>query len=124
MQFVFLNYCSITGLDDAYLAQDVISKDLSKFEELLVPDEYVRSIPSEYSNLPVLLRRAEVEMVIKKPDNSQYDVNGKLYDQVKVKMVIDGYNAPITGGNFVDLVNNGFYNGKKVFLFLICFVTW
>lgn len=29
-------------------------------------------------------------------------------------MVIDGYNAPLTGGNFVDLVNRGFYNKKVI----------
>lgn len=52
-------------------------------------------------------------MVIKKPDGSKYAVEGKQFDKVKLKMVIDGYNAPITGGNFVDLVNAGFYNGKK-----------
>ena len=26
-------------------------------------------------------------------------------------IVVDGYNAPVTAGNFVDLVNRGFYNG-------------
>ena len=26
-------------------------------------------------------------------------------------IVLDGYNAPVTAGNFVDLVNRGFYNG-------------
>ena len=39
---------------------------------------------------------------------------GKLYDSVKMRMVIDGYNAPLTGGNFIDLVKNGFYNKKIV----------
>lgn len=29
-------------------------------------------------------------------------------------MMIDGYNAPITGGNFLDLVSSGFYNGMKI----------
>ena len=34
--------------------------------------------------------------------------------QVNIKMVIDGYNAPITGGNFVDLINKGFYNNRVI----------
>eukprot|EP01038_Epipyxis_sp_PR26KG_P006442 gene6442-8863_t len=102
------------GLDNAYAAQEVVSKDLSRLEELLVPDEFKREIPPEYSNLPALQKRAKVEMVIRRPDNSQYDVDGKLYDNVKVTLVIDGYNAPITGGNFIDLVQNGFYNGKSI----------
>ena len=29
-------------------------------------------------------------------------------------MVVDGYNAPLTGGNFVDLINKGFYNNMKI----------
>ncbi len=29
-------------------------------------------------------------------------------------MVIDGYNAPITAGNFVDLVQKGFYNNRPI----------
>ena len=36
-------------------------------------------------------------MVFKKPDGSQYDVDGKLYDEIPITMIIDGYNAPITG---------------------------
>jgi peptidylprolyl isomerase len=28
--------------------------------------------------------------------------------------LLDGFNAPITAGNFVDLVNRGFYNGMKI----------
>ena len=29
-------------------------------------------------------------------------------------IVADGYNAPVTAGNFVDLVNRGFYNNMEV----------
>jgi cyclophilin family peptidyl-prolyl cis-trans isomerase len=29
-------------------------------------------------------------------------------------MIIDGYNAPITGGNFVDLVKKGFYKNMAI----------
>lgn len=32
----------------------------------------------------------------------------------KVKLCIDGYNHPITGGNFVDLVNRGYYSSLSV----------
>jgi len=53
-------------------------------------------------------------MVIVKADGSQFDVDGKLLDDVKLKMVIDGYNAPLTGGNFIDLIKNKFYEGKKI----------
>jgi peptidylprolyl isomerase len=52
--------------------------------------------------------------VFKKADGSQYDVDGKLYDQVDIRMVIDGYNAPLTGGNFVDLVDKGYYTKRPI----------
>ena len=29
-------------------------------------------------------------------------------------IVVDGFNAPVTGGNFVDLVDRGFYDGMDV----------
>ena len=101
-------------LDDAFAAQSVLSKELSNLEQLAVPDDFRRQIPAEYSNLPVLQGRAEVSIVIKKPDDSKFDIDGKLYDEAVLKLVVDGYNAPITGGNFIDLVNNGFYNNKVV----------
>lgn len=42
-------------------------------------------------------------------------MDGKLYgQQIKVSLLVDGYTAPITAGNFVDLVNKGFYNGMHV----------
>lgn len=48
------------------------------------------------SNLPALSGSATVEMVVK----------GET-----ITMEIDGNNAPITAGNFVDLVQQGVYNG-------------
>ena len=80
----------------------------------MVSDDYKRVVPDEYKDLPILQGRAEVVMVIVKPDGSQFNIDGKLYDKVDLKMIIDGYNAPVTGGNFIDLVDVGFYNGRKV----------
>lgn len=103
-----------TALDDAFAAQDILAREVGNLEELLIPDNFRRNIPSEYSSLPRLNRRATVEFVIKHPDDSPYDVEGVIFENVKVKMIIDGYNAPITGGNFVELIQNGFYNGLKI----------
>ena len=47
-------------------------------------------------------------------EHGQFDVEGKLYKQLEVKMVVDGYTSPITAGNFVDLVRRGFYNGMHI----------
>ena len=51
-----------------------------------------------------------VNMVLKRADGSQYDIEGKLYDSVDIDMVIDGYNAPITGKN------ENFPHKKYIFL--------
>lgn len=104
------------GLDDAFAAQDQLAKDLSVLGELMVPDNFKRNIPSEYNALPRLNRRATVEMVIVKEDGSQFNVDGRLLDDVRLTMIIDGYNAPLTSGNFIDLISNNFYAGKKVLL--------
>jgi peptidylprolyl isomerase len=53
-------------------------------------------VPQEYNKLPQLLGRATVAMKTNKGD---------------LEIVVDGYSAPINGGNFVDLVQRGFYDG-------------
>lgn len=68
----------------------------------------------DFSDLPYLTRRATVELTLKKPDGSKYDVEGRLFDKIKMQLVVDGFNAPLTSGNFVDLVHKGFYNGKPI----------
>ena len=55
-------------------------------------------VPAEYSNLPQLKGRATVEMKTNK---------GTL------TLVVDGYSTPVTAGNFVDLVQRGFYDGLE-----------
>lgn len=51
---------------------------------------------SQFRNLPQLVGNATVELVIK---------------GTPVIIQVDGANAPVTAGNFVDLVNRGVYNG-------------
>ncbi len=57
---------------------------------------YPFEVPEEYANLPQLLGRATVVLETNKGD---------------LKVVVDGYSAPVNGGNFVDLVKRGFYDG-------------
>ncbi|WP_373539227.1 peptidylprolyl isomerase [Chamaesiphon sp.] len=52
-------------------------------------------VPADYSDLPQLLGRATIALTTTKGD---------------INLTVDGYNAPVTAGNFVDLVNRGFYN--------------
>jgi peptidylprolyl isomerase len=68
---------------------------IGDLEALMVTD-FPFAIPDEYANLPQLKGRATVAM-----ETSQ----GPL------TIVVDGYSAPINGGNFVDLVQRKFYDG-------------
>ena len=68
---------------------------IGKAEDLLVgPFPY--QIPAEFADLPRLLGRATVQLSTTKGD---------------LTAVVDGYNAPLTAGAFVDLVQRGFYDG-------------
>ena len=68
---------------------------VSNLEELMVVG-YPFEVPEEYAYLPQLLGRATVALETNKGD---------------LEIVVDGYSAPINGGNFVDLVQRGFYDG-------------
>jgi peptidylprolyl isomerase len=73
--------------------------------ELLVK-QYPFTVPSKgkYSYLPRLLGRAQVTFRFRRAGAVLGDVT----------IVADGYTAPITAGNFVDLCLRGFYNGLPV----------
>jgi len=93
--------------------QEVL-RSIGDLEELMVK-AFPYEIPKEYANLPQLKGRAEVEFTIKKADpEAQFDIEGTLYDKAVLKVVVDGYTAPISGGNFVDLVNKGLYTGMTI----------
>lgn len=63
--------------------------------EALMVTEVPFEVPAEYANLPQLKGRATVKIET---------------TQGPLTVVVDGYSAPITAGNFVDLVQRGFYN--------------
>ena len=70
---------------------------VSQLEESMV-QSFPFEVPAEYSDLPQLKGRATVEITTTKGT---------------VTVVVDGYSAPVTAGNFVDLVHRGFYDGLK-----------
>ena len=98
-----------TGVDSIRLAADAKNKDkvwqerakllnsVSQLEDYMV-QEFPFEVPAEYSDLPQLKGRATVEMTTSKGN---------------MTLVVDGYSAPVTAGNFVDLVQRGFYNGLE-----------
>ena len=78
-----------------YLKRRELLGYVTDLEELMVV-EYPFEVPEEYANLPQLLGRATIALETNKGD---------------LEIVVDGYSAPVNGGNFVDLVQRGFYDG-------------
>nr|GMD56244.1 peptidyl-prolyl cis-trans isomerase CYP38, chloroplastic [Ipomoea batatas] len=70
-------------------------------------DGFPYEVPEEYRNMPLLKGRATVEMKVKVKDNPNLD-------ECTFRIVLDGYNAPVTAGNFVDLVERHFYDGMEI----------
>ncbi|KAI5341152.1 hypothetical protein L3X38_020426 [Prunus dulcis] len=70
-------------------------------------DGFPYEVPEEYQSMPLLKGRATVDMKVKVKDNPS------LTDCV-FRIVLDGYNAPVTAGNFVDLVERHFYDGMEI----------
>jgi len=102
------------SLDAAYKYQDGLQKSISRLEENMVPANYKTPVPPEYSDLPQLQGRATVEFILQKSDGSPYVLEGKNYNEAKLVMTIDGYSSPITAGNFIDLVQKGFYSKMNI----------
>lgn len=70
---------------------------VGNLEELMVT-QFPFVVPEAYSNLPQLKGRATIAVNTNKGD---------------MTVVVDGYSAPVTAGNFVDLVKRGFYDGLE-----------
>ncbi len=69
---------------------------------LALIDDFKVDIPAQYKNLPHLNGGWVMVKVHMVPERNSFIA------------LMDGYNAPITAGNFVDLVNRGFYDGMKI----------
>lgn len=96
----------------SFRVADVL-KDVAELELLQAPGlPYI--IPREYASLPHLTGRAVVEITVEKVDSSAgyvTDAGGGPQPQATMTLVIDGYSAPVTGGNFVRNVLEGVYCG-------------
>lgn len=70
-------------------------------------------VPNEYQKYPRLTGRATVEFTVKRGDGSTFTVaaGGGPKDVGKIEVVLDGYSAPLTSGNFLNLVMKGAYDG-------------
>ncbi len=83
------------GKEEARAAYDRLVDKLGSLESKWV-GAFPYEIPQEYADRPQLLGRAEVEL---------NTTAGRMV------ITLDGYSAPITAGNFADLVQRGFYDG-------------
>ncbi|NQV10552.1 MAG: peptidylprolyl isomerase [Cyanobacteria bacterium] len=81
---------------DAFLASRRAALSTIGSAEALLVGPFPFEIPETFADLPRLLGRATIELTTTK---------GTL------TTVVDGYNAPLTAGAFVDLVQRGFYDG-------------
>ncbi|MBO6959712.1 MAG: peptidylprolyl isomerase [Prochlorococcus marinus CUG1438] len=87
---------------DKYLFVSTRKEALDKIgglEEFFLPKEFPYDIPDEFDNLPRLLGRAKVNIKTSKGD---------------MKALIDGFNAPLTAGAFVDLSSKNFYKDLPI----------
>lgn len=57
-------------------------------------------VSADYAHLPQLKGRATIEIETNKGE---------------IEAIVDGYNAPVNAGNFVDLVQRGFYDGLEFY---------
>ncbi len=96
---------SLENLDELASEKDKVSfinerrtslKKIGQLEALLVGKDFTYQIPEEFKNLPRLLGRATVEINTSKG---------------LMTAIVDGYNAPLTAGAFIDLTLKGFYDG-------------
>ena len=81
--------------EPVYIKTEEILAYVGELEELMITG-FPYEVPEEYAHLPQLLGRAVVELETTRGN---------------IDIVVDGYSAPVNGGNFVDLVNRGFYDG-------------
>ncbi|XP_057797289.1 peptidyl-prolyl cis-trans isomerase CYP37, chloroplastic [Salvia miltiorrhiza] len=73
-------------------------------------------LPEQYKNYPRLTGRAVVEFAIEKGDGSTFspEAGGQPRTTAILQVVVDGYSAPLTAGNFAKLVVEGVYDGMKL----------
>ncbi len=70
-------------------------QEIGNLEALLLSDDFPFIIPERFNDLPRLLGRSTVAINTNKGT---------------MKAIIDGYNAPLTAGAFIDLSLKGFYD--------------
>lgn len=73
-------------------------------------------LPQQYLKYPRLTGRGIVEFAIEKGDGSTFfpTAGGEPTNIATIQVVLDGYSAPLTAGNFAKLVIDGSYDGVRL----------
>ncbi|PKI31325.1 hypothetical protein CRG98_048284 [Punica granatum] len=73
-------------------------------------------LPEQYLKYPRLTGRAIVEFTIEKGDGTAFspEAGGESRKTATMQVVLDGYSAPLTAGNFANQVADGAYDGTKL----------
>ncbi|XP_074583067.1 peptidyl-prolyl cis-trans isomerase CYP37, chloroplastic isoform X1 [Curcuma longa] len=73
-------------------------------------------LPEQYLKYPRLTGRGTVEITIEKVDGSMFSpsAGSEPKSTATIQVVLDGYSAPLTSGNFAKLVTDGAYDGVKL----------
>lgn len=96
---------------------DKAQETVGSAEELLLPPGYAAKVPAEYANLPRLDGRAVIEFTVTRGPEAGtkvYSLDSELYSEARFKLTVDGWSSPLSAGDFVDLVQRGFYTGMSV----------
>lgn len=114
----------LTGLLDAIAAKDAdkVSIRLASSLDTIAQLEVMQAtglaflLPSQYQGFPHLTGRAVAELTLEKGDGSAFTVatGGGPQSEGVLEIVLDGYSAPLTAGNFADMIQRGVYNGVKL----------
>ncbi len=109
---LLLKTVQFQDIENTLVSQKRTLRALAEVGELLV-DSFPYDVPTngKFSFLPRLLGRAKITFLITRPA-----VKGKEKDVIlgNVTVLADGFAAPITAGNFLDLSARGFYTGLPV----------
>ncbi|KAG0497129.1 hypothetical protein HPP92_001820 [Vanilla planifolia] len=73
-------------------------------------------LPEQYLTYPRLTGRGVVEFIIERGDGSTFfpSAGGEPKSFATIQVVLDGFSAPLTAGNFAKLVNEGAYDGVRL----------
>jgi peptidylprolyl isomerase len=99
---------NIRILQDKIYRQDVTDSTLQYHRvlwyfdlfQLAMLGDYKTDVPPQYRNRPYL--------------DGGWTMVKFTTNRGSFVALVDGFNAPLTGGNFLDLVNRGFYDGLKI----------